>query len=290
VEIGKLASCLNFVFLVAAAGVRLTAQLPQNPSPMVEHTRTHPRLAEQKPPGRHYSLTAGSLFLPQKLKGPLPPLLVFFHGGSWLPEVSVARDSRMAVITLQAGAGSAVYDRVFREPGRLLQLIAEAGTVSGLRFGPVILGGWSAGCGAIRAILRDQPSYERISCVIAMDGIHAGYTGGKPGPFESQLESSDLEAWLRLARDAVASNKQLLITHSEIFPGTYASTTETADWLIRSLGLKRKAVLEWGPMGTQQLIEVRAGRLSIRGYGGNSAPDHVDQLHSLGEYLRFIRR
>jgi len=30
--------------------------MAQNPSPMVEHTRAHPRLAEQTPPGRREAL------------------------------------------------------------------------------------------------------------------------------------------------------------------------------------------------------------------------------------------
>ena len=82
----------------------------------------------------------------------------------------------------------------------------------------------------------------------------------------------------------------MIITHSEIFPGTFASTTETADWLIAQLGLKRHAILRWGPMDTQQLSEVRKGKLMVAGYAGNSAPDHVDQLHSLPEYLKWLRR
>jgi hypothetical protein len=48
-------------------------------------------------------------------------------------------------------------------------------------------------------------------------------------------------------------------------------------------------VLRWGPMQTQQLSEVSAGQFRVIGYAGNSAPDHVDQLHSLPEYLRWIR-
>jgi hypothetical protein len=42
-------------------------------------------------------------------------------------------------------------------------------------------------------------------------------------------------------------------------------------------------------MGTQQLSEARAGNFTILGYAGNSAPDHVDQLHSLFEYLKWLR-
>jgi len=93
---------------------------------------------------------------------------------------------------------------------------------------------------------------------------------------------------LRFARDATAGKKRMIVTHSEIFPGTFASTTETADDLLAQLGLRRRAVLKWGPMGTQQLSEAPAGGFRLLGYAGNSAPDHVDQLHSLPAYLRYF--
>ena len=86
----------------------------------------------------------------------------------------------------------------------------------------------------------------------------------------------------------MAGKKILLLLHTEIFPGTFASTTETADWLLGVLGLRRKPVLEWGPMGTQQLSEVRKGGFHLAGFAGNSAPDHVDLLHSLPDFLRWI--
>jgi hypothetical protein len=81
----------------------------------------------------------------------------------------------------------------------------------------------------------------------------------------------------------------MIVTHSEIFPGTYASTTETADYILAQLGLKRRAILKWGPMGVQQLSEARAGKFLLIGYAGNSAPDHVDQLHSLPVFLKWLR-
>jgi hypothetical protein len=51
----------------------------------------------------------------------------------------------------------------------------------------------------------------------------------------------------------------MMVTHSEIFPGMYASTTETADYLLSQLGIPRRAVLKWGPRGLQQLGEAVAG-------------------------------
>jgi len=35
----------------------------------------------------------------------------------------------------------------------------------------------------------------------------------------------------------------------------------------------------------QQLSEARSGRFELMGFAGNSAPDHIDQLHSMPEML-----
>jgi hypothetical protein len=269
--------------------VALAAQQPQNPSPMVEHTRAHPRVAKQTPPGRREKLDPGTLFIPAELQRRKDvPLLVFFHGGDWLPEFAAARN-RMAVISIQMGAGSGVYAREFADPARFMKLLHGAEEKAGARFSRLVLGGWSAGCGAMREILKSAEAYARVDAVLAIDGIHTGYAGGKPGPLESPLETGNLEIWLQLARDAAAGRKRVVVTHAEIFPGTFASTTETADWLLARLGLQRRAVVKWGPMGTQQLSEARAGRFRLIGFAGNSAPDHVDQLHSLAEYLKWMK-
>lgn len=264
------------------------AQQPQNPSPMVEHTRVHPRLEKVTPPGRREALELGTLFLPAKLKlKSSTPLLFFFHGGTWLPELAAARSAKTAVISIQIGAGSGVYARAFSDAQRFPNLLREAETKAGVKFAPVTLGGWSAGCAAIREILKSPDSYALVQRVLLIDGIHTGYIGGQPGPLESQLETDNLNIFLQLARDAISGKKQVIIVHSEIFPGTYASTTETADYLLQQLHLTRRPVVKWGPMGTQQLSEVRQGKFLLIGYAGNSAPDHVDQLHSLPQYLKW---
>jgi hypothetical protein len=273
--------------LFLAAGFAALAQ--QNPSPMVEHTREHPRLTKTTPAGRRMPLELGTLFVPEKVaQKSAVKLLLFFHGGDWLPEYAAAQQRNMAVISMQAGAGSGSYVKLFTDPARFLRLIAEAESKSGLRFGEVDLGGWSAGCGALRQILGDPASYERVNCVLCIDGVHTGYVDGKPGPEESKIETDNLQNWLRLGRDAMAGKKRFIMTHSEIFPGTFASTTETADYLLREWGLAAHPVVKWGPMKTQMLSEVKAGGLRVVGFAGNSAPDHVDQLHSLPEYLGWL--
>ena len=265
------------------------AQQSQNPSPMVEHTRTHPRLKEHEPPGPSRKARFGHVVSSRRhevVKG--APVLFFFHGGTWLPEVAGAQN-KVAVIAVQAGAGSASYARLFDDPARFPALLKEAETKAGVHFGRVMLGGWSAGCGAIRQILKDPASYARVDAALMIDGIHTDYVDGKPGPLESKIGGGNLEIWQQLARDAIAGRKRAIVTHSEIFPGTFASTTETADYLLKQLNLVRRPVLKWGPMGLQELSEARAGKFLLIGYAGNSAPDHVDQLHSLPVYLKWLR-
>ena len=259
----------------------------QNPSPMVEHTRAHERLKEERPPGKRIALKIGNLFLPEKLPEGAVPLFIHFHGGTWLPEVAAAKISA-AVISVQLGSGSSAYGKPFADPKVFAELLKEAEEKSGRKFDVVGLTSWSAGYGATRAILKDPEHYRRINFVLLLDGLHAGYVSGKPGPKESELVAEDLEIFVKFAKDAAAGKKQLLVTHSEIFPGTFASTTETADYLLRQLELKRKPVLQWGPLGTQILSQVTQGRFQLFGFAGNSAPDHVDLLHALPEMLKRI--
>src|SRR5438105_5835286 len=197
---------------VMGLAISLLAQQSQNPSPMVEHARAHPRLKEEHPAGRREPLALGTLFLPAKLKlKKQTPLLIHFHGGTWLPEVAAARESKTAVISIQLGAGSSAYARPFSDPQRFGQLIEEAEAKAGVKFEPVTLSSWSAGYGAIREILKVPENYSRVARVLLIDGLHTDYIGEKPGPQESQLDASKLEIFLRFARDAVAGKKRMIV-------------------------------------------------------------------------------
>jgi hypothetical protein len=256
---------------------------------MVEHTRPHPRLKEERPPGRRVPLRLGSLFLPKKLPAGPAPLFLHFHGPTWLPEVAAAR-LPAAVVAVQLGTGSGVYGKAFADPRTFTALLREAEAKAGRKFDRVGLTAWSAGYGAVRAILKAPENRERVRFVLLCDGLHAGYVRGKPGPKESELVAEDLAAFVAFAKAAAAGKKQFLLTHTEVFPGTFASSTETADYLLRQLGLKRKPVLRWGPLGTQILCEVKRGGFRLLGFAGNSAPDHIDLLHALPDLLREVDR
>ena len=259
---------------------------PQNPSPMVEHTREHPRLTEAKPEGARQSVEAGTLFVPAALASHQQSrLLIALHCGTWIPEVAAARH-QLSVLTIQSGKG---YKHLFEgKPETLQRWLDEAAKTAGMSWTEIIVTGWSNGCSGLRELLRSEAAATRIDRALFIDGIHTSYISGKPGPLESNIDTQALTSIQSFARSAVAGRKRMLVVHGEIFPGTYASTTETADWLLRELKVKRRPVLRWGPMKTQQLSEAKSGGFELLGFAGNSAPDHVDQLHTLGDWLEML--
>lgn len=266
---------------------------------MRETTRTHDRLADGATPGLQLRVpgvlpTPVDLFVPQRIVGlSRAPLVIHFMGATWLPRQVVASvPQAVMVAAVHLGSGSAINARPFVDDStRFTQLLTAiesrlASATGAPQVGDVYLSAWSAGYGAIRQILRTAPNTERVRGILLMDGMHASYRPeGRPLADGGTIDSLDLAPFLPFARQAAAGAKRMLVTHSEVFPGTYASTTETADWLLTRLGLTRTPALEWGPVGMQLLSHARLGGFEVIGFAGNSAPDHVDHLHGLPTFL-----
>lgn len=263
---------------------------------MVESTRRHERLPKTQVSGKRFKLPVGELLLtPAAEKRDRLPLIIHFQGQPWVAEVAATRrKDDAAVITAYLGAGSSRYAKPFEDSDSFSNLLAAAAVARDanrpMEFGPIILSGFSAGYGAIRRILRTPANWDRVDAIVLVDGMHAGYEpgkkdNGKPGP----VDGKDLDVFVEFAQQAVAGKKQMVVTHSTIFPGTFASTTETADFLLAQLGLKRRPVLKWGPLGMQQISHARTGKFELLGFAGNSAPDHIDHYHALATWLRRIK-
>jgi hypothetical protein len=282
--------------MLAAASA--AAQVAQHPSPMSDTTRPHPRASEARPAGKRATLSIGELFLPLQFGARAKAALVFhFHGVSWLVEQHVAEAApHAALVTVNLGAGSGRYAAPFADPGRFTALVDEAavaaGTLTGRRpeWSSITLTSFSAGYGAVRAILSAPDAYARVGGVVLADSLHASYLtdadSAAPRASDLPVDVRDLDVFVRFAADAAAGRKHMWITHSEVYPGTYASTTETANTLLAELHLRRRPVLEQGPLGMQQLSEAGRGRFRLAGFAGNSAPDHLDHLYALGAWLR----
>jgi hypothetical protein len=276
----------------------------QNPSPMVETVRFHQRIADRQFRGEHFTVTGLlrrpiEVFVPHKdHRADRFDLLIHFHGAAYVTNHAAEKKAgHLIAVTVNLGAGSGVYFDQFSDStlfNRVLKAVEDS-TEQRLRrkihLDKINLSGFSAGYGAIKRILSCESGYQKVDAVLLLDGLHASYVPERKVLFEGgHIDSVALSPFVRFARDAAGgkSRKQFLFTHSEIFPGTFVSTTEAAEYLVAALGLKKRAVLRWGPLGMQQISEARKHRFAVLGFAGNSAPDHVDHLHALPHFLNAL--
>jgi hypothetical protein len=259
---------------------------------MVERTRAHERIPSRDVAPIPVEIPgllprAIDLFVPPGVRtGAAAPLVVHFLGAAHVPLEGVMRLKTPAILgVVNIAPGTSAYERPFLQRDawpRVLSSIDSALARAGARRGSIYLTAFSAGHGAVRAILADDRAARDIRGVLLLDGLHTSYVPERRVLAEGgTLDTTKLAAILAYARRAVAGEARLVITHSEVFPGTFASTTETANWLLDALGLRRTAVLEWGPVGMQQTSVVTRGGFTMLGFAGNSAPDHLDHLHAL---------
>jgi hypothetical protein len=281
----------TIVVLLVACTARAPKPAPQNPSPMVEFTRSHERVQQRPLAGRRFTIE-GLLAKPVEVlitpaAAKEADLVIHFLGASWLPMQAAEDSGRPIVIAVvNLGAGSGRYSIPFQD-ARVFSRLIERIKAQSPPIRATYLSGFSAGYGAIREILTQTP--DTIDGVLLIDGLHTSYIPEKKVIAEGgKLDETKLMPFLRYAERAARGERRFVITHSEIFPGTFASTTETTDYLVKQLGIKRTAVVQWGPHGMQQLSEAKQGSFIVMGFAGNSAPDHIDQLHGLSTFLAML--
>ena len=290
----KLITCAGLL-IVGAAGFAFAQHA--EPKQTIEIDRQHRRIAQVEMPGRRIELTTvkgARLFAgPQLVTERAVPLIVHFHGATWLVETHIARNvPRAALITVNLGTGSSVYGRPFEREETFRDLVDEARRALGLKheWSSVTLTGFSAGYGAVRAILRHGQFFRMVNNVLLLDGMHASYLPEPAVPSgHSRIKDEDVEPFVRFAREAASGRKGFVFSHSEIKPGTYASTTECADHLLAKLGILRKPDTKTEPGGMRRLSMVRTGRLYVFGYAGDTAADHIDHLHAMPVWLNLLR-
>lgn len=262
------------------------APVAQNPSPMVEETRAHERVADEPWEGVCHKIMGVverevEVYAPAELPADFD-LWIHFHGAAFVVRYALKEAAQPLVgVAVNMGVGSAAYEGPFASAGVLMKLLGAIGARVGA-WNRLYLSGFSAGYGALRAILSDPAMADLVDGVLVLDGLHTGYKpDARPLEEGGVLEEGELAPFLSFSQRARAGEKAMLLTHSEVFPGTFASTTETANYLVKKIGLPRRPVLAWGALGMQQLSDAQEGRLRVMGYAGNSAPDHMDHLHAL---------
>jgi hypothetical protein len=223
--------------------------------------------------------TLGQMIVPREL----PPMnggfdvMFHFHGHEAARKQWVRVMDRAVLVGIDLGNGSGPYAEAFADPEAFQRLVASvergvarrAGvpSVSVRRIG---LSAWSAGYGAVGAILAQSYGRRAVDSVVLLDGLHSGYN-------QAALQ---LAPFIDFAREASGGRRFMFVSHSSIIPPGYASTTETANFLIWQLGGRPKPSRPRGsdPMGLDLVSWYVRGGFHVRGYAGNDKLDHCAHL------------
>ncbi|NOX90141.1 MAG: T9SS type A sorting domain-containing protein, partial [Calditrichaeota bacterium] len=136
---------------------------------------------------------------------------------------------------------------------------------------------FSAGYAGVREILKTEEYYEQIAALHLADGLHSS-------SYQPTMDEQ-MKNFVRFARDATKKKKIMRLTHSSITTSGYASTTETANYLLSHLNLSRSAVNENDRIGTLY-SRCDSGYFHLRGYRGTTAEAHLKHLYAMDMMLK----
>ncbi|MFM9010751.1 MAG: hypothetical protein ACKON8_07745 [Planctomycetota bacterium] len=236
---------------------------------------------------------------PHDLPGDAPgDLLIHFHGAVDTIRQAVERAGiRATVVVVNQPGLSAAYALPFREdPDVFASLLELAGQPrnhsadsSRPRWRHITLSCFSAGYGAVREILKDPAALGRVDTIVAADSIYAGLEDTAAEPGGRRVESRDMAEFLAFAEAATRGETVFVVTHSAQ-PTPYASTTETADYLLAGVGLAREVIDPAADEEFPLVSRVRRGGLVVMGFAGGSGPAHLFHLRSIDRWWEVARR
>lgn len=257
---------------------------------------TGAKFAESAQSHKIVHLNVGELFVPDSYDSAQTQidLLVHFHGAtdSVVKSFELARLNGVLIVINYPGLSS-VYRRPFESSNLFDQILNEA--MESLRqqsvatenahWGHMCVSSFSAGYAAIREILKQKDNFERVDGILCADSIYASLESGVSS---RRVEPIQMKHFVRYAQLAAAGKKSFVLTHSYLHTPTYASTVETANVLIDSIGARRHRLEENGPGAMRLVSRVEQGNFLLLGYEGNDGPAHMQHLKNLAAWLPFL--
>jgi hypothetical protein len=222
------------------------------------------------------------------------PVWLHLHGAPAVMETNFATIGAPGpLVNITLPGLSKVYADHFAESKVFTDLMRDVETElhrefpgTAFQLGRLTVSSFSAGFGGVRQLLRQPTAFDRIATLVMADSIYCGYTGDIA---DKRVDPELMAGFLRFARLASEGKKRLVISHSRQIPEGYASTTETADYLIRALSGERTAVgaaSETWPAGLRLLSRFSSGQFEVLGFDGEAPEDHMRHLRGIGAFLQ----
>jgi hypothetical protein len=202
------------------------------------------------------------------------------------------RDNKLSAVAIVVTEGglSKAYSDPFSDPELLQRMLDEATAAvrkklgrEDLKPGKLCLGSFSAGFGAVRELLKHDRWFERIDGIYMQDSIYAGYVSDT----DKRVNPANMVGFRRFAVAAAEGRKVMVITHTRLTPGSYASTYETADDLLEAVGTKADAVEPNRNVAKDFNVyrEARKGNFHLVGTFGDDGQEHGRHLMNMGLWI-----
>ncbi len=217
-------------------------------------------------------------------------VVLHFHGYPAMRKSFVRAGTGVVLAGYDWGNGSGAYESRAGASGMLSALVDDVTRALRGHTGDarahvrhLALSGWSAGYGAVSALLRGGDA--GVDAVLLFDGFHASYR--PPAARGERVDTTAHAAILAFAERATLGEKLFYFTHSEIKPPGYASTSEVADVLLTRLGLTAIPAPESDdPLALRAFADQRG--FHLRGFKGADKRAHCDHLRHATPALRDV--
>ncbi len=212
---------------------------------------------------------------------------IHFHASDGVRRAFVHEGYPAVFVGVDRGEGSGAYRRAFEDPASFWRLLSD---VTGLlaehtgrkvRLGRVVLSSWSAGFGATTRIAKLFP--DRIYGLVLLDSLYApqekdGEGNLRPGT----VFAPAVAPVLAFARRALAGERGLFLSYSDVPTLGYASTGEVARFLVQRLQLRVDPV-DPGDDPRGPIASLDRSGVHLRGFRGSDARAHCQHLRLAAE-------
>jgi hypothetical protein len=232
-------------------------------------------------------------------------VVIHFHRREAVRRSFVEAAHGVVLVGIDLGPSAKSYGRAFRRPHAFPDLLANiTRALARYSHNPkahirhLALSSFSAGYGAVREILALYGG--AIEAVVLLDSLHSDYVPRKllgADATNRQVWGAPIASVIEYARRAARGEVTLFVSHSQVVPPSYASTSEVADYLIDEVGgpapnegietdafdMRQSETADHDD-GVVSAFD-RAG-MHVRGYVGSDGAAHCAQVRIFAEALR----
>ena len=244
---------------------------------------------------RHYPLKEGVLAVPGtvEITDGSYDLVLHLHGAPKVVEPNLAVTNPQAVwVNLTLPGLSSVYRRHFQNstvfPALLSEIEQRLASIvpdKKLHRRHLTVTSFSGGFGGVRELLKQPESRSQIDTLVMADSLYGGFVGEIA---DRTLNPDHLTPFFNFAQLAASGQKQMLLSHTELHTPDYASTKETANYLIRKLGTQPRTERKVHPGGLIEKSRCTLRSFVVMSFEGTTAEDHMKHLRHIRIFLQEV--